>query len=165
MWSENYTAGHIQIIWIWILTRRGPGKRDGAGTQHCHTVGRLDPSGAGRWCLYGIFFTHSSPTSCTGLQLIHISEEKMAEQEKAYEKQTLYHTEFYGKYCLFMSVEPCERNFVHFVHLLHATFTLSLPFSHPWHHKIDFPFKSAWLDGAKAYISCVSGPPFNIKSL
>lgn len=38
-------------------------------------MGRLDPSGARDWRLYYIFVTHTGPTACAGLQLVHVPEE------------------------------------------------------------------------------------------
>lgn len=84
--SIKFTAEHIQMR-QWILTRGRPGKRDRVRTQHCHTVRWLDPSGAGRWGLDDILFTHTCTTDCTGLQLIHIPEEKMTTHERADEEQ------------------------------------------------------------------------------
>lgn len=65
-----------------MLTRGGPSKRDGVRTQHCHAVRRLDPSRAGRRGLDHMLVTHTCTTDCTGLQLIHIPEEKMTKHER-----------------------------------------------------------------------------------
>lgn len=79
-------SGREEVL-LFDRTRGGPGKRDGAGAQHRHSVGRLDPSGAGRRRLDGILSTHTRPTFCTGLQLIHIPEEEEAEDRGRADEQ------------------------------------------------------------------------------